>query len=51
MIDMLKQQGVAMVYISHRMAEVFSMGDRITVLRDGKKVGFRMPARPSRTSW
>jgi ribose transport system ATP-binding protein len=43
MIDTLKQQGVAMVYISHRMAEVFSMGDRITVLRDGKKVGFRMP--------
>ncbi|MBI2768952.1 MAG: sugar ABC transporter ATP-binding protein [Burkholderiales bacterium] len=43
MIDKLKQQGVAMVYISHRMAEVFSMGDRITVLRDGKKVGYRMP--------
>lgn len=43
MIEKLKSQGVAMVYISHRMAEVFSMGDRITVLRDGKKVGFRMP--------
>ncbi len=43
MIDTLKKQGVAMVYISHRMAEVFSMGDRITVLRDGRKVGFRMP--------
>jgi ribose transport system ATP-binding protein len=43
MIETLKLQGVAMVYISHRMAEVFSMGDRITVLRDGKKVGFRMP--------
>jgi ribose transport system ATP-binding protein len=43
MIKQLKQQGVAMVYISHRMAEVFSMGDRITVLRDGKKVGSRMP--------
>jgi ribose transport system ATP-binding protein len=43
MIETLKHQGVAMVYISHRMAEVFSMGDRITVLRDGKKVGFRMP--------
>ncbi len=43
MIEKLKRQGVAMVYISHRMAEVFSMGDRITVLRDGKKVGFRMP--------
>lgn len=43
MIAMLKQRGVAMVYISHRMAEVFSMGDRITILRDGKQVGFRMP--------
>ncbi|MBB1603556.1 sugar ABC transporter ATP-binding protein [Variovorax sp. UMC13] len=43
MIETLKRQGVAMVYISHRMAEVFSMGDRITVLRDGRKVGFRMP--------
>jgi len=43
MIGRLKAQGVAMVYISHRMAEVFSMGDRITVLRDGKKVAFRMP--------
>ena len=42
-IERLKAKGVAMVYISHRMAEVFSMGDRITVLRDGRKVGFRMP--------
>lgn len=48
MIGQLKQRGVAMVYISHRMAEVFSMGDRITVLRDGKWVGSRTPgdARP-----
>lgn len=43
MIKKLKRQGVAMVYISHRMAEVFSMGDRITILRDGRKVGFRFP--------
>ena len=43
MIGKLKARGVAMVYISHRMAEVFSMGDRITVLRDGRKVAFRMP--------
>ena len=35
----LKASGVAVLYISHRMAEVFSLGDRITVLRDGKKVG------------
>lgn len=34
----LKRQGVAMVYISHRMDEVFSLGDRITVMRDGRRV-------------
>ncbi|MDP2016041.1 sugar ABC transporter ATP-binding protein [Hydrogenophaga sp.] len=34
----LRRQGVAMVYISHRMDEVFSLGDRVTVLRDGKYV-------------
>jgi ribose transport system ATP-binding protein len=43
-IASLKAKGVAMVYISHRMAEVFTMGDRITVLRDGRKVGSRLPA-------
>ena len=44
MIAKLKSRGVAMVYISHRMAEVFSIGDRITVLRDGRKVASRFPA-------
>lgn len=39
----LQSKGVAIIYISHRMAEVFSMGDRITVLRDGKMVGRAMP--------
>jgi ribose transport system ATP-binding protein len=34
----LKKQGVAMAYISHRMEEVFTLGDRVTVLRDGKHV-------------
>jgi ribose transport system ATP-binding protein len=34
----LKGQGVAMAYISHRMQEVFDLGDRVTVLRDGKHV-------------
>lgn len=34
----LKQRGVAIVYISHRMAEVFELGDRVTVLRDGRNV-------------
>ncbi|TVQ05365.1 MAG: sugar ABC transporter ATP-binding protein [Balneolaceae bacterium] len=35
----LKQQGVAIVYISHRLVEIFEIGDRVTVLRDGKYIG------------
>ncbi|MDE1567450.1 sugar ABC transporter ATP-binding protein [Aquabacter sediminis] len=43
----LQEKGVAIVYISHRMAEVFALGDRITVLRDGKLVGRAMPGETS----
>lgn len=32
----LKQQGIAICYISHRMDEIMQIGDRVTVLRDGK---------------
>jgi ribose transport system ATP-binding protein len=39
LIHKLKNEGVAVIYISHRMDEIFSVGDRITVLRDGKTVG------------
>ena len=35
----LKARGVGMVYISHKLGEVFEMSDRITVLRDGKTIG------------
>lgn len=35
----LKARGVSMIYISHKLDEVFAMSDRITVLRDGKTVG------------
>ena len=31
----LKARGIGIIYISHRMAEIFSISDRITVLRDG----------------
>jgi ribose transport system ATP-binding protein len=34
----LQEQGISIVYISHRMEEVFEICDRITVLRDGKRV-------------
>jgi ribose transport system ATP-binding protein len=44
LIRRLKQKGVAIVYISHRLAEVFALGDRITVLRDGRKVAALAPA-------
>ncbi|KJK25146.1 sugar ABC transporter ATPase [Burkholderiaceae bacterium 16] len=42
-IARLKADGVSMIYISHRMAEVFALGDRITILRDGRKVGACLP--------
>ncbi|MDD7078463.1 MAG: sugar ABC transporter ATP-binding protein, partial [Lachnospiraceae bacterium] len=35
----LKNQGVAIIYISHRMNEVFEIAERITILRDGSVVG------------
>jgi ribose transport system ATP-binding protein len=38
-IRSLKRQGVGVVYISHRLKEVFEVTDRVTVLRDGKKIG------------
>ena len=38
-IARLKSRGVGVVYISHRMDEVFRISDRITVLRDGRLVG------------
>jgi ribose transport system ATP-binding protein len=38
-IRTLKDQGVTVIYISHRLDEVFDIGDRVTVLRDGQTVG------------
>lgn len=35
----LKQKGITLIYISHRMAEVFELADRISVLRDGRLIG------------
>jgi ribose transport system ATP-binding protein len=37
-IRRLKAEGVGIIYISHRLEEVFAIGDRVTVLRDGKAV-------------
>lgn len=38
-IRQLRRQGVGLIYISHRIAEVFALADRVTVLRDGRHVG------------
>ena len=37
-LEQLRAQGVGMVYISHKLNEVFRISDRITVLRDGKTI-------------
>lgn len=35
----LRKNGVGVVYISHRLEEIFALADRVTVLRDGESVG------------
>jgi ribose transport system ATP-binding protein len=37
----LRDRGLAIVYISHRLAELPTIADRVTVLRDGRKIGTR----------
>jgi len=38
-IRRLREIGVGVVYISHRLKEIFDLADRVTVLRDGEKIG------------
>ncbi len=40
-IGALRASGVGIIYISHRMEEIFAVADRVTVLRDGEAVGTR----------
>jgi ABC-type sugar transport system ATPase subunit len=40
----LTNEGRGVIYISHRMEEIYALGDRITVLRDGGVVGTATPA-------
>lgn len=39
LVRTLKEQGITTIYISHKLEEVLSLCDRVTFLRDGKKVG------------
>ena len=40
-IDHLKSTGITIIYISHHLPEIFKVADRVTVMRDGKKVETR----------
>ena len=40
-VKRLRDQGVCIIYISHRLEEIFEIADRVTVLKDGKYVGTR----------
>ncbi|KKK06403.1 sugar ABC transporter ATP-binding protein [Micromonospora sp. HK10] len=44
LVRQLRDSGVAVIYVSHRMAEIFQLADRIAVLRDGALVGERSTA-------
>ncbi|MFC5598835.1 sugar ABC transporter ATP-binding protein [Deinococcus cellulosilyticus] len=50
-IKILRQQGIGIVYISHRMSEVYALADRVSVLRNGVLIGTlqRGPEDPSRS--
>lgn len=46
----LKSQGIGVIYISHRLDEIFEIADRVMVLRDGRHVGTRPIGELSRES-
>ncbi|MGD1224442.1 sugar ABC transporter ATP-binding protein [Streptomyces krungchingensis] len=46
----LTAEGVAVVYISHRLEEIRRIGDRVTVLKDGRAVAGGLPAKSTPTS-
>ncbi len=47
-IDTLRKRGLAIVYISHHLPEIFRIADRVTVMRDGKKVATKEIAEVTR---
>jgi ribose transport system ATP-binding protein len=45
----LTAEGIAVIYISHRLAEIREIGDRVTVLKDGRTTAAGLPARTTPT--
>ena len=49
-VDDIRATGAGVIYISHRLGEIFAVADRVTILRDGKSVGSRVVrSNPDRT--
>lgn len=46
----LTAKGIAVIYISHRMEEIREIGDRVTVLKDGRTTAANLPARTTSTN-
>lgn len=46
----LTAAGVAVIYISHRLAEIREIGDRVTILKDGRTVAVDLPAKTTPTN-
>jgi ribose transport system ATP-binding protein len=49
-VEDLRRSGTAIIYISHRLEEIRRIGDRLTVLKDGRTVATDLPARDTPTS-
>ena len=41
-VRLLRERGVGIIYITHRLSEVFELADRVTVLRDGNYIGTKL---------
>ena len=48
-VEELTSQGIAVIYISHRLEEIERIGDRITVLKDGRSEAAGLPVKPHAT--
>lgn len=47
-VHKLKEKGVSVIYISHRMEEIFRISDRVTIMRDGQYIGTKLTEETSR---
>jgi ABC-type sugar transport system ATPase subunit len=48
LVRVLRNQGTSVIYISHRLAEIYQLADRVTVMKDGRSVGTRSVSETTR---